>query len=220
MNQTEMQSNRDLEDELQWEPISKQRKEQRLNGNVDLRALGARWWMLVVRGIAAMLLGVIALAWPAISLLALMLLWATYALLDGVASVAVAVRAGGEGRRWGWMLVEGVVGIGAAVITVLWPAITALVLLMVIAVRAVLTGIAEIAAAIELRRVIRGEWMLAVSGLLSIGFGVVTMILPGPSALALVTILGLYAVVFGALLTGLGFSVHRGAARQERALAA
>jgi uncharacterized membrane protein HdeD (DUF308 family) len=184
-------------------------------GHVDLMALGARWWMLVVRGIAAVLLGVVTLAWPGISLLALVLVWAAYALIDGAASVAVAVRAGREGRRWGWMLFEGLIGIGAALLTALWPGITAFVLLMVIAVWAVLTGIAEIVAAIQLRHVIRGEWMLAVSGLLSIGFGLVTMMLPGPSALALVTILGFYAVVFGALMTGLG---HR-ATREKRALA-
>jgi uncharacterized membrane protein HdeD (DUF308 family) len=188
-------------------------------GNLGVKALAARWWMLVVRGLAAVSFGVVALAWPGISLLALVLLWAAYALLDGVVSVAVAARAGEEGRRWGWMLFEGLVGIGAGVLTAIWPGITAFVLLMVIAVWAVLTGIAEIVAAIQLRHVIRGEWMLAVSGVLSIGFGVVTMILPGPSALALVTILGLYAVVFGVLVTALGFRVHHWATREKRASA-
>jgi uncharacterized membrane protein HdeD (DUF308 family) len=188
-------------------------------GNVDVHALGARWWMLVVRGIAAVLFGVVALAWPGISLLALVLVWGAYALLDGIASVALSARAGGEGRRWGWLLFEGLVGIGAAVLTAMWPGITAFALLMVIAVWAVLTGVAEIVAAIQLRRVVRGEWMLAVSGVLSIGFGVVTIILPGPSALALVTILGAYAVVFGVFVTALGFRLHRWAVRERRALA-
>jgi uncharacterized membrane protein HdeD (DUF308 family) len=187
-------------------------------GNVDVHALGARWWILVVRGIAAVLLGVVALAWPGISLLALVLLWGSYALLDGVASVALAARAGGEGRRWGWLLFEGLVGIGAAIVTFMWPGITALALLMVIAVWAVLTGIAEIVAAIQLRHVIRGEWILAVTGVLSIGFGLVTMILPGPSAMALVTILGVYAVAFGVFVTALGFRVHRWSIRERRAL--
>jgi uncharacterized membrane protein HdeD (DUF308 family) len=188
-------------------------------GNVDAHALGARWWMLVVRGIGAVLFGVVAFAWPGISLLALVLAWGAYALLDGVASVVLSARAGGEGRGWGWLLFEGLVGIGAAFLTALWPGITALALLMVIAVWAVLTGIAEIVAAIQLRHVIRGEWMLAVSGVLSIGFGVVTIILPGPSALALVTILGVYAVAFGVFVTALGFRVRRWAIRERRALA-
>src|SRR5277367_6847373 len=106
-------------------------------GSVDVKALGARWWMLVVRGLAAVSFGVVALAWPGISLLALVLLWAAYALLDGIASVAVAFRAGREGRRWGWMFFEGLVGIGAAILTAMWPGITAFVLLLVVAVWAV-----------------------------------------------------------------------------------
>lgn len=188
-------------------------------GNVDGRALGARWWMLVVRGIAAVLFGVLALAWPGISMLALVLLWGTYALVDGAAAVALAARAGREGRRWGWLFFEGLASIGAAIVTAMWPGITALALLMVIAVWAVVTGIAEIVAAIQLRHVIRGEWMLAMCGVLSIGFGVVTVILPGPSAMALVTILGAYAVVFGVLVTALGFRVHHWATRERRSLA-
>lgn len=186
-------------------------------GNVDASALGARWWMLVVRGIAAVSFGVLALAWPGISLLALALLWGAYALVDGAAAVALAARAGSEGRRWGWLFFEGLVGIGAAILTVMWPGITAFWLVMLVAVWAVVTGIAEIVAAIELRHVIRGEWMLAVCGVLSIVFGVVTVILPGPSAMALVTILGAYAVVFGVLVAALGFRVHRWATREKRA---
>ncbi|MFI5246294.1 MAG: HdeD family acid-resistance protein [Gemmatimonadales bacterium] len=188
------------------------------HASLDGSALGTRWWMLVVRGIASVSFGVLALAWPGISALALVLLWAAYALVDGVTAVAFAVRAGEQGRRWGWLLFEGLVSIGAAVVTAMWPGITAFALLMLIAAWAVLTGIAEIVAAIELRHVIRGEWMLAVCGVLSIVFGVVTAILPGPSAMALVTILGAYAVVFGVLVAALGFRVHHWAAREKRAL--
>jgi uncharacterized membrane protein HdeD (DUF308 family) len=169
--------------------------------------------MLLVRGIAAVAFGVLALVWPGISLLALVYLWGAYALVDGATSVALAARAGKEGRRWGWLFFQGLVSVGAAILTAVWPGITALVLLMVIAFWAVLTGIAEIVAAIELRRVIRGEWMLAVCGVLSIGFGVVTLILPGPSALALVTLVGAYAVTFGVLVTALGFRIHHFAAK-------
>jgi len=188
------------------------------HASLDGSALGTRWWMLVVRGIASVSFGVLALAWPGISALALVLLWAAYALVDGVTAVAFAARAGEQGRRWGWLLFEGLVSIGAAIVTAMWPGITAFALLMLIAAWAVLTGIAEIVAAIELRHVIRGEWMLAVCGVLSIVFGVVTVILPGPSAMALVTILGAYAVVFGVLVTALGFRVHNWAAREKRAL--
>jgi uncharacterized membrane protein HdeD (DUF308 family) len=188
------------------------------NGSVDGSALGARWWMLVVRGIAAILFGVLALARPGISAIALVLLWGAYAFVDGAAAIGLAARAGREGRRWGWLLFEGLLSIGAAIVTSMWPGITALALLMVIAVWAVLTGIAEIVAAIELRHVIRGEWMLALCGVLSIGFGAVTLALPGASAMALVTLLGAYAVVFGVTVAGLGFRIHHWASRERRAL--
>jgi uncharacterized membrane protein HdeD (DUF308 family) len=186
--------------------------------SVDGSALGARWWMLVVRGLAAVMFGMLALARPGISVLALVWIWGAYALVDGAAAVALAARAGSEGRRWGWLLLDGLVSIGAAIVTAMWPGLTALALLMVIAVRAVLTGIAEIVAAVELRKVIRREWMLALSGVLSIGFGAVTLILPGASAIALVTVLGAYAVVFGVLVTALGFRVHHWATREMRTL--
>ncbi len=176
--------------------------------NLDIDAIAKRWWMLVVRGVAAIAFGVLAIVWPSSSLLALVLLWGAYALIDGTTSVALAVRAGRARQRWGWLLFDGIVGIGAAVVTVLWPQITALALLMVIAAWAVITGIAKIVAAIELRRVIHGEWILGLSGLLSIGFGVLMIIFPGAGALAVVTLIGVYAMVFGALLTVLGFRIR------------
>lgn len=188
------------------------------NGKLDGSALGARWWMLVVRGLAAVLFGMLALARPGISVLALVWVWGAYALVDGAATVALAARAGSEGRRWGWLALDGVVSIGAAIVTAMWPGLTALALLMVIAVRAVLTGIAEIVAAVELRNVVRGEWMLALSGILSFGFGAVTLILPGLSAMVLVTMLGAYAVVFGVVVAALGFRVHHWANAEKRAL--
>ncbi len=176
--------------------------------DLDIDALSKRWLMLVVRGIAAIAFGVLAMVWPSSSLLALVLVWGAYALIDGTSSVALAVRAGHTGKRWGWLLFDGLVGIGAAIVTVLWPQITALALFVLIAVWAVITGIARTVAAIALRRVIPGEWMLGLSGLLSIVFGVLLMLFPGTGALAVVTGIGAYAVVFGTLLTVLGFRVR------------
>jgi uncharacterized membrane protein HdeD (DUF308 family) len=176
--------------------------------SLDIDAIAKRWWMLVVRGIAAMAFGVLAIVWTSSSLLALVLVWSAYALIDGVTSLALAVRAGRARQRWGWLLFDGLVGIAAAALTVLWPQITAVALLMLIAAWAVITGIAKIVAAIELRRVIRGEWFLGLSGLVSIIFGVLMMIFPGAGALAVVTIIGVYAIAFGALLTVLGFRIR------------
>lgn len=184
--------------------------------NLDLEALSARWWIFAVRGIVAVLFGVAAIVWPAITVLALTLLWGAYALTDGVLELTLAARAGRAGKRWGWLLLSGLVSIGAAVIAALWPAITALALLMLIAVWAVFTGVAQIVAAIELRRVIRGEWLLALSGVLSVAFGVLMMIFPGAGALAVVSIIAAYAIVFGVFMTGLGIRMHRWSKSRDR----
>ncbi len=188
-------------------------------GNLDLNAVAQRWWMLVIRGIAAVAFGMLAIARPGISLLALVLLWGAYALVDGATAIALAVRSGREGRSWGWLFFEGLVGVAAAVFTALRPGITAFALLVLIAAWAFLTGVAEIVAAIELRREIRGEWLLAASGVLSIAFGALTMVFPGASALALVVFIGTYAIVFGVLMTALGLRVHHWATRGEQPLA-
>lgn len=175
----------------------------------NVGALAARWWVLVVRGIAAILFGIVALVAPGPSLLALVMFWGAYALVDGIFNLANAVRGAHAGRRWGWLLFEGLVSIGAGVLTFAWPRITALALLTLIAVWALLTGIAEIAAAIRLRRQIRGEWLLATGGVLSIVFGVLLLASPGAGALALVWMIGGYAILFGVTLFALGLRLNR-----------
>ena len=166
--------------------------------------LADRWWMLVIRGVAGIAFGVLTFVLPEVSLLALVLMWGAYALVDGVFNVMAAVRAGRAGQRWGWLLFEGIISIGAGVVTFAWPGITALALLAVIAVWGVLTGFAAIGAAIRLRREIKGEWLLALSGVLSIVFGVLLMAVPSAGALALLWMIGAYAIAGGFLLIGVG----------------
>jgi uncharacterized membrane protein HdeD (DUF308 family) len=173
-----------------------------------LSALVARWWIWVVRGIAALLFGVLAFAAPASSLVTLVTLWGAYALVDGVFALGVAAQRGRAGLPWGWMVFEGLVGIVAGVTTFVWPAITAIVLLAVIAVRSVLAGIAQIAAAIALRREITDEWLLGASGVMSIAFGLLLLARPAVGALAVVWIIGGYAMVFGALLIAFGLRLN------------
>ncbi len=168
-----------------------------------------RWWALVIRGLAAIAFGILTFVNPSISLVALVVLWGAYAIVDGVFNAVLSIRGARIVPGWGWLLAEGIVGIGAGVFTFLWPGITALVLLVVIAVWAVLTGIAEIVTAIRLRRHLRGEWMLAATGILSIAFGVILAMRPLAGALAVTWLIGLYAVLFGGLLVGLGFRLHR-----------
>ena len=184
--------------------------------NLNVSKLTARWWAPVIRGAAAILFGILCLAVPGISLYALVILWAAYAVIDGAFALAMAARVAAAGRSWGWHLFEGIVGIGAGVLSFVWPGITAMVLLAVIAVWAVLTGIAEIAAAIRLRRQITGEWLLATSGVLSIVLGLLMLFFPGAGALAVVWMIGAYAIGFGALLIGLGLRLRRWGRSRER----
>jgi uncharacterized membrane protein HdeD (DUF308 family) len=177
--------------------------------NLDMNALAARWWMLAIRGVAAILFGIAAIVWPGISLLALVTLWGAYALVDGVFGVVLAARVGRAGQRWGWLLFDGLVSIGAAAVAFLWPQITALALLALIALWAVVGGVAQIVAAVELRREITGEWLLALGGVLSIAFGVLMLIFPGAGALAIVSVIGIYSIVSGVLVTALGFKIRR-----------
>lgn len=171
-------------------------------------SIADRWWVPMIRGIAAILFGVLALTFPTLSLMVLIMLWGSYALVDGVLSLAMAVRRGRSGESWGWLVLEGLVGLAAGVTAFAWPGMTAMILLMVIAAWAVLTGITSIATAIRLRKVIAGEWLLGASGVLSIIFGVILFAYPGTGALALVGIIGAYAIVFGVLLLGLAWRLY------------
>jgi uncharacterized membrane protein HdeD (DUF308 family) len=180
------------------------------------RALTARWWTLVIRGLAAITFGVLAFAAPRTSLLALLYLFGAYAIVDGVFAVAFATWRGRAGLRWGWWLFEGLASIGAGVLTFVWPGMSGMVLLSVIAVWALLTGVAEIAVAVRLRKVIRGEWLLAASGVLSIAGGVLLLLFPRSGALAVMWVIGTYALVFGILLTTLGVRMRGVGSRHRR----
>jgi uncharacterized membrane protein HdeD (DUF308 family) len=174
----------------------------------DVDTLARNWWAVVLRGVAAILFGLITFLAPAISLVALVLVFGIYALVDGVLSVVIAVRRRRETRRWWQLLLMGVVGIVAGVVTFLLPGITALALLFVIAAWALVAGAFELAAAIRLRKQIKGEWLLALAGLASIALGVLLVLFPGTGALAVVLWIGVYALITGALLIALGFRMR------------
>ena len=171
-------------------------------------ALARNWWSLVIRGILGIVIGLISFLWPGITLMALVFLFAGYALVDGVVSLAGAVHAAQAHERWAALLIGGLLGIGAAVITVLWPAITALSLVFVIAAWAILTGIAEVVAAVRLRRYMSGEWLLALAGIASVIFGVLVAAVPLAGALVIAIWFGVYAFVFGVMLLVLGFRLR------------
>jgi uncharacterized membrane protein HdeD (DUF308 family) len=169
-----------------------------------LQVLARNWWVVVLRGLCGVLFGLVAFAWPGVTLGALVLLWGAYALADGVLAIASAFS-GSSGQPWWVLALEGIAGLGAAAATFFYPGLTALVLLYVIAAWAILTGVFEIAAAIRLRKEIEGEFWLALAGLASVAFGVLLVVRPGAGALSVVWIIGAYALLFGAMLIVLGF---------------
>jgi uncharacterized membrane protein HdeD (DUF308 family) len=170
--------------------------------------LTRNWWLLALRGVAAIVFGALAFAMPLITLTALVLLFGAYAFVDGVFNVVAAVTVPPGVRRWWPLLIEGIVSIAAGVLTFFFPAITALGLLFLIAAWAVVTGVFEIAAAVRLRKAITGEWLLLLSGILSVLFGMLLFLFPGAGALAVVWWIGAYAIVFGAMLLGLAFKLR------------
>lgn len=183
-----------------------------------MEVLARNWWALALRGLFAVLFGLLAFAWPGLTLAALVILFGAYTLVDGVFALLAAVRAAEAHERWWLFVLEGGAGIAAGLITFMWPGITALVLLYLIAWWAVITGVFEIAAAIRLRKEISGEWALVLGGAASVIFGLLLLFRPGVGALAVIWLIGTYALVFGALLLTLGFRL-RGHSGQKPALA-
>ena len=185
--------------------------------NID--SLAKNWWALALRGVAAMIFGVLALVLPGVTLAVLVLLFGGYALVEGVLNVIAAVRSRGDDQPWWALLLEGLVSIAAGIVAFVVPGVTELALLYIIAAWAIVTGALEIVAAIRLRRRISGEARLVLNGVLSIAFGVLTMLMPGAGALSLAWLIGAYAIVFGALLLGVSFRLRGSRPQQTRPVA-
>lgn len=169
-------------------------------------ALARHWWVMALRGLMALLFGVLAFAWPGMTLAVLVLFFGAYALIDGILAIVVAVRGGTDHRLF--IGLEGVVGVLAGLATFAFPGLTALVLLYIIAFWAILTGVLEVVAAVRLRRIIRNEWGLIIGGVLSVLFGIVLIVAPGAGALAVVFLIGAYAVLFGITLLMLSWRLR------------
>jgi uncharacterized membrane protein HdeD (DUF308 family) len=177
-----------------------------------LGQLGRNWGWIALRGAAAVIFGVLAFAWPGATLFALVLFWGVYALAEGILALIAAFRVRDRGRPMWTFVVIGSLGILAGIATLAWPGVTALMLLMFIAVWAFFMGIFQIVAAVRLRKEIEHEWLLGLSGALSVLFGAVMMASPAEGALAVVWIIAAYAVVFGILLLVLAFRLKSRAA--------
>jgi uncharacterized membrane protein HdeD (DUF308 family) len=176
--------------------------------------LARNWWALALRGVLAVLFGLIAFLMPGITLAAIVLLFGAYAVVDGIFAIIAAVRAAERHERWWSLALQGVVDILAGIIAFVWPAATALALLFLVAFWAIVTGVLEIVAAVRLRREIQGEWLLILSGILSVAFGGVLLALPAAGILVIVWWIGAYAIVAGVVMIALAFKLR---GRQHRA---
>ena len=173
-----------------------------------LMTLARNWWAIVLRGVCAVLFGVAAFAWPGLTLAVLVIMYGAYALVDGVLAVLAAIAARQPGRfPWG-LLLAGLAAIGVGVLTFAMPGLTALALLYLIALWAILRGTFEVIAAVQLRREIDHEWLLAASGVLSILLGLFLIVSPGAGAIALLWAIGGMAIVVGVIMIGLGFRLR------------
>ena len=173
------------------------------------RLLARNWWLFLLRGVAALIFGVLSLIWPGISLATLILFFGAYALVDGAFALTAAIVGRGNAEiRW-WLVLVGLIGIGIGIVTFLWPSLTALTLLYFIAGWVIATGVLQIIGAIELRNAIEDEWWLILDGALSVLFGIFLFIMPGAGALALIWLIALFAIAYGILMIGFAFKVKK-----------
>lgn len=170
--------------------------------------LASTWDMFLVRGILAILFGIATLLMPGITLIVLVVLFGGYALLDGIILSIIAVKDRKYHPDWWLMLLTGLVSIAAGVVTFVWPGITTVSLFYVIVAWAIFTGISEVIYAIRFRKVIEGEWLLVLDGILSVAFGILLIAQPIPGALAVLWLIGVYAIAYGAMLVVLAFRLR------------
>ncbi|MFC5824341.1 HdeD family acid-resistance protein [Nonomuraea insulae] len=163
------------------------------------------WWLLLIRGLAAIVFGILALIWPGITLLVLVIFFGVYALISGLFELFAGFRHGERPRAW--LIISGIIGILAGIVAFLWPGITSLALLYLVAFWAIFTGVSEIVAGVHLRKVIDNEWMFIVGGILSVIFGVLLLVWPGAGMLSLVWLIGVFAILYGIAMIALSFRV-------------
>jgi uncharacterized membrane protein HdeD (DUF308 family) len=166
-------------------------------------AAASHWWVLALRGVIAILFGFAAIAWPGVTLAVLVMLYGIFSLADGILAFAAGIRA-----RWGGLLFAGVLGTIVGFVALIWPGITALALLFLIAAWAIVTGVLQIVAAVQLRRVITGEWLLGLAGALAIAWGILLVFNPRAGALSVLWIIGAFAIAYGVVLLGLAFRLR------------
>jgi len=173
-----------------------------------LSEISRNWWLVALRGALAVVFGVVAFAWPGVTFEALVLLFGAYAFFDGVLLVSFGLVAAGDNQQWWPLVLSGIIGIALGVFTFVQPSTVALALVYVVSFWAIFTGLLEIVAAIRLRDVISSEWLLGLSGGLSIVFGILVAAQPGAGALTIVYLFGFYAILAGISQISLGYRMR------------
>ena len=176
-------------------------------GTLFMKPLADNWWLMLLRGIVAILFGILALVYPGITLVTFVWVFGAFAFVDGIFSIGAAIRGGTMMPRW-WLVIVGLAGIAAGIAAVVWTGMTALLILTFIGIWSIIRGVFEIAGAIRVRQHIDNEWMLIGAGLLSILFGIIVLIAPGAGALALLWLIGAWAIVSGVMLVGFAFRLR------------
>jgi uncharacterized membrane protein HdeD (DUF308 family) len=177
-------------------------------GAAILHGLAKNWWLLLLRGIAAIVFGVLAFAWPGITIVSLVIVYGAYALVDGLFAIYAAIAGGNTAPRW-WLAIVGVAGVLAGIISFVNPVLVGLWLLMLIAAWAIVSGIFEIIGAIRLRKEIDNEWWLILHGVISVLFGLLLFASPASGAVGLIWVIGAYAIVAGVILCALAFRLKK-----------
>lgn len=177
-------------------------------GQQPLARLRKEWGWIALRGLSALIFGVLALALPGVTLTLLVIVWGAYVLLDGVLALAAGLRIDDQGKPMWPLIMVGLLGIGAGIATFFWPGLTALTLILIIGGWAIAIGLLQIVAAMRLRKHIHGEWLHALSGLLSVIFGLAMVAWPGAGAIALTWLIGWFAIVFGVILVAMAFQLR------------
>lgn len=174
-----------------------------------LERMRDEWGWIALRGVCALIFGLLALPLPGATLAVLVILWGCYALVDGVLALVAGVRMRENGKPLWSLIVVGLLGIAAGIVTFFWPGLTALTLIFIIGFWAIAIGVFQIIAAVRLRKQIQGEWLHALSGLLSIVFGLAVVLRPGAGAIALAWLIGWFAIFFGVMLLVLAFRLRK-----------
>jgi uncharacterized membrane protein HdeD (DUF308 family) len=165
---------------------------------MDAKIVSRVWWSIALRGVLAILFGIVALFYTGQTLLALVYVFGVFAVLSGISALVAAVRAGEAHQRWGWLAASGLLSMAAGVVAFVWPGITALAAVLLVAAWAIVTGIMEIAFAVALPDTLAHSWLAGLAGALSVVFGLLLAVWPRAGAVTLTWLVGIYAIIYGA----------------------